>query len=140
MNKTLKKGNQKWEGADALIKCKNTTKKPRENVHFFHYPIKHKERCKIWNENANKPYFCDSEEEKLWNKVIHEYHFEDRWLLASVKRNVCCKAQYPAIDAGAREIESYLHPPETPAYVLPQLQDVQVLSSQRGRYFIRPGY
>lgn len=57
--------------------CPNTTK--TENVHFFHYPVKQKERCRQWIENAKKPQFCDLEEDQLRNKVICDQHFEDRW-------------------------------------------------------------
>lgn len=57
--------------------CPNTTK--TENVHFFHYPVKQKERCRQWIENARKPQFCDLEEDQLRNKVICDQHFEDKW-------------------------------------------------------------
>lgn len=57
--------------------CPNTTK--TENVHFFHYPVKQKERCRQWIDNARKPQFCDLEEDQLRNKVICDQHFEDRW-------------------------------------------------------------
>lgn len=57
--------------------CPNTTK--TENIHFFHYPVKQKERCRIWIENAKKPHFCNLEEDQLRNKVICDQHFEDKW-------------------------------------------------------------
>lgn len=57
--------------------CPNTTK--TENIHFFHYPVKQKERCRIWIENARKPHFCNLEEDQLRNKVICDQHFEDKW-------------------------------------------------------------
>lgn len=57
--------------------CPNTTK--TENIHFFHYPVKQKERCRIWIENARKPHFCNLEEDQLRNKVICDQHFEYKW-------------------------------------------------------------
>lgn len=55
--------------------CTNTTK-TRDNLHFFHYPVKQKERCRQWIENAKKPQFYDLDEDQLRNKVVCETHFE----------------------------------------------------------------
>lgn len=57
--------------------CPNTTR--TENIHFFHYPVKQKDRCRQWIENAKKPQFCDLEEDQLRNKVICDQHFEEKW-------------------------------------------------------------
>lgn len=78
--------------------CQNTTK-TTENIHFFHYPVKHKERCKIWIENAEKPHFCDLEEEQLRNKVICEMHFEDRYFPNEQKKRLL-QAAIPTLDGG----------------------------------------
>ncbi|KAJ8930903.1 hypothetical protein NQ314_016324 [Rhamnusium bicolor] len=102
--------------------CKNTTK-TTENVHFFHYPVKHKERCKIWIEYANKPQFCDLEEDQLRNKVICEYHFEDRWFPNSQKKRLL-QGAVPTLDADCGDDPKTL---EAPLYLSSQLQDVQVL-------------
>ncbi|KAJ8923571.1 hypothetical protein NQ315_010150 [Exocentrus adspersus] len=112
--------------------CPNTTK-TTENVHFFHYPVKHKERCKIWIENANKPQFCDLEEDQLRNKVICEVHFEDRWFPNSQKKRLL-QGAIPTLDAGA-DIDP--NAPETPVFLSTHLQDVQVLpANDDGTIFI----
>lgn len=104
--------------------CTNTTK-TTENVHFFHYPVKHKERCKVWIENANKPQFCDLEEDQLRNKVICEVHFEDKWFPNSQKKRLL-QGAIPTLD-GDCKVEPHSEPLETPLYLASHLQDVQVL-------------
>lgn len=81
--------------------CKNSTKSV-ENIHFFHYPVKQKERCKKWIENANKPQFCDLEEDQLRNKVICEMHFEDKYFPNPLKKRLLQTA-IPTLDAGATD-------------------------------------
>ncbi|XP_018566529.1 uncharacterized protein LOC108907362 [Anoplophora glabripennis] len=104
--------------------CTNTTK-TTENVHFFHYPVKHKERCKVWIENANKPQFCDLEEDQLRNKVICEVHFEDKWFPNCQKKRLL-QGAIPTLD-GDCKTEPISEPSETPLYLSSHLQDVQVL-------------
>ncbi|CAH1153364.1 unnamed protein product [Phaedon cochleariae] len=111
--------------------CENTTK-TTENVHFFHYPVKNKERCKAWIVNASKPQFCDLEEEQLRNKVICELHFENKWFPNSQKKRLL-QGAIPTVDAGCTDEEET----EPPMYVSPELQDIQILpANSDGTLFI----
>lgn len=110
--------------------CQNTTK-TTENVHFFHYPVKHTERCKLWIEKANKPQFLDLEEDQLRNKVICEYHFEDKWFPNSQKKRLLLGA-VPTLDVGCEKEQ--LQPD---MYVSTGMQDIQLLpASSDGSLFI----
>ncbi|XP_049817220.1 uncharacterized protein LOC126264263 isoform X1 [Aethina tumida] len=81
--------------------CTNSTKSA-ENIHFFHYPVRHKERCKIWIENANKPQFCDLEEDQLRNKVICAVHFENKYFPNPQKKRLL-QGAIPTLDGDAEE-------------------------------------
>nr|XP_023023768.1 uncharacterized protein LOC111511926 [Leptinotarsa decemlineata]XP_023023769.1 uncharacterized protein LOC111511926 [Leptinotarsa decemlineata] len=108
--------------------CQNTTK-TTDNIHFFHYPVKHKERCKIWIENAQKPQFCDLEEDQLRNKVICEIHFEDKWFPNSQKKRLLQSA-IPTLGCDDE-------PEEAPMFISSHLQDIQVLpASSDGTLFV----
>ncbi|CAH1103428.1 unnamed protein product [Psylliodes chrysocephalus] len=112
--------------------CQNTTK-TTENVHFFHYPVKHKERCKAWIENANKPHFCDLEEDQLRNKVICEHHFEDKWFPNSQKKRLL-QGAIPTLDGDCGGEEESL---ETEMFISNGLQEIQILpASSDGSLFI----
>ncbi|KAJ8979103.1 hypothetical protein NQ317_014115 [Molorchus minor] len=121
-----------WAAADVLTKTAKTQQKQRIMFIFFHYPVKHKERCKIWIENANKPQFCDLEEDQLRNKVICEYHFEDRWFPNSQKKRLL-QGAVPTLDGDAVE-----DPVPEPTTCLPsQLHDVQILpANEDGTIFV----
>ncbi|XP_056646447.1 uncharacterized protein LOC130451452 [Diorhabda sublineata] len=110
--------------------CQNTTK-TTENVHFFHYPVKHIERCKLWIEKANKPHFLDLEEDQLRNKVICEYHFEDKWFPNSQKKRLLLGA-VPTLDVGCEKEQQ-----QPDMYVSTGMQDIQLLpASSDGSLFI----
>ncbi|CAG9855232.1 unnamed protein product [Phyllotreta striolata] len=111
--------------------CPNTTT-TTENIHFFHYPVKHKERCRIWIENANKLHFCDIEEEQLRNKSICEVHFEDKWFLNSQRKRLL-QGAIPTLDGDCIEEK----PTESDMFVFNGLQEVQILpASSDGSLFI----
>lgn len=81
--------------------CKSATK-TTENLHFFHYPVKHTERCRKWIENACKPQFFDLAEDQLRNKVVCELHFEER-CFTNINRRRLLHDAIPTLDAGAEE-------------------------------------
>lgn len=81
--------------------CTNSTK-TTENVHFFHYPVKHKERCKMWIDNARKPQFLHLEEDQLRNKVICEKHFEDR-CFPNLQKKRLLQGAIPTLDGDSLE-------------------------------------
>lgn len=81
--------------------CKSATK-TADNLHFFHYPVKHTERCRKWIENAAKPGFFNLAEDQLRNKVVCELHFEDRCFTNSQKKRLLHDA-VPTLDAGAED-------------------------------------
>ncbi|KAL3273597.1 hypothetical protein HHI36_015029 [Cryptolaemus montrouzieri] len=120
--------------------CRNTTK-TTDNVHFFHYPVKQKDRCKIWIKRAEKPQFFDLDEYQLRNKVICEVHFEDHCFLNSQKKRLLPNA-VPSIDGDTcYEIEA-------PSAALPKpkdrfkqfstrMDDIQILpASEDGSLFV----
>lgn len=81
--------------------CKSATK-TAENLHFFHYPVKHNDRCRKWIENAGKPNFFNLAEDQLRNKVVCELHFEDRCFTNSQKKRLLHDA-VPTLSAGSEE-------------------------------------
>ncbi|XP_065166243.1 uncharacterized protein [Atheta coriaria] len=78
--------------------CRSATK-TTENLHFFHYPVKHRERCAIWIRNADKPEFANLPDYQLRNKVICGLHFEDKYFANLEKRRLVHNA-IPSLDAG----------------------------------------
>lgn len=81
--------------------CKSATK-TTENLHFFHYPVKHTERCRKWIENASKPQFFDLAEDQLRNKVVCELHFEDK-CFTNVSRRRLLHDAIPTLDAESEQ-------------------------------------
>ncbi|XP_060537194.1 uncharacterized protein LOC132708696 [Cylas formicarius] len=81
--------------------CKNTTK-TTDNMHFFHYPVKQKERCIKWIENACKPKFFELEEEQLRNKVVCEVHFENKWF-PNLQRKRLIQGAIPTLDGDSED-------------------------------------
>lgn len=53
----------------------NSSSQP--NMHFFHYPIRDKERCEQWVQNSNNPEFLSYPDHKLRNRVVCQDHFRD---------------------------------------------------------------
>ncbi|EFA10878.1 uncharacterized protein LOC103314520 [Tribolium castaneum] len=99
--------------------CTNTTK-TRDNLHFFHYPVKQKERCRQWIENAQKPQFYDLDEVQLRNKVICETHFKDCYF-PNIQKKRLLQGAVPTLDGDCE-------PKRTPPSESPlKIQDVQVL-------------
>ncbi|XP_028131018.1 uncharacterized protein LOC114326784 [Diabrotica virgifera virgifera] len=110
--------------------CQSSTK-TTENVHFFHYPVKHPERCRIWIENANKPHFFDLEEDQLKNKVICENHFEDKWFPNHQKKRLL-QGAVPTLDIGCEEEVT-----QSGIYISTGMHDVALLpASSDGSLFI----
>ncbi|XP_072379525.1 uncharacterized protein [Diabrotica undecimpunctata] len=110
--------------------CQSSTK-TTENVHFFHYPVKHPERCRIWIENANKPHFFDLEEDQLKNKVICENHFEDKWFPNHQKKRLL-QGAVPTLDVGCEEEVT-----QSGIYISTGMHDVALLpASSDGSLFI----
>ncbi|CAH1989746.1 unnamed protein product [Acanthoscelides obtectus] len=93
--------------------CANSTKNT-ENITFFHYPVKQKQRCKIWIENACKPEFFNLEEEQLRNKVICQNHFMDKWFPNPQKKRLL-QGAVPTLDVNSINEQVYI--PETTEYV-----------------------
>lgn len=85
--------------------CKSATK-TTENLHFFHYPVKHTERCRKWIQNACKPNFYDLAEDQLRNKVVCELHFEER-CFTNISRKRLLHDAIPTLDAGAEETKPH---------------------------------
>ncbi|XP_030762366.1 uncharacterized protein LOC115887163 [Sitophilus oryzae] len=81
--------------------CTNTTK-TTENIHFFHYPVKHRDRCIVWIENACKKEFYNLEEDQLRNKVVCEQHFDPRWFPNPQRKRLLQNA-VPTLDGDAIE-------------------------------------
>ncbi|VEN37094.1 unnamed protein product [Callosobruchus maculatus] len=113
--------------------CTNSTKNT-ENITFFHYPVKQKQRCKIWIENACKPEFINLEEEQLRNKVICQNHFLDKWFPNPQKKRLI-QGAIPTLDAGCDTAEpTYMQEMEDTAeeYIESErdLQHGQVLQKQ----------
>ncbi|XP_044257246.1 uncharacterized protein LOC123006661 [Tribolium madens] len=98
--------------------CTNTTK-TRDNLHFFHYPVKQKERCRQWIENAQKPQFYDLDEVQLRNKVICETHFKDCYF-PNIQKKRLLQGAVPTLDGDCEPKRT------TPESAL-KIQDVQVL-------------
>lgn len=118
--------------------CRNTTK-TTQNIHFFHYPVKQKERCKAWINKACKPKFFDLDEYQLRNKVICEVHFENRCFLNAEKKRLLPQAiptldgpflyDEPSPNRMKQEIKPYVNSPK--------LDDVQLLpANEDGTVFI----
>lgn len=106
--------------------CKSATK-TSENLHFFHYPVKHTERCKKWIENACKPNFFDLAEEQLRNKVVCELHFESR-CFTNIQRKRLLHDAIPTLDVGCEE--------EKRTHYSSQFDNVQILpASSDGTLF-----
>lgn len=117
--------------------CQNTTK-TTDNVHFFHYPIKYKERCAVWIKNAEKPEFLMLEEDQLRNKVICEVHFEDKWFPNSQKKRLL-QGAIPTLDGDLWEHHlPKKEEPDLPVYSSSsQLSDIQLLpANDDGTIFV----
>lgn len=117
--------------------CPNTTK--TENLHFFHYPVKQKERCRIWIENARKPQFCNLEEEQLRNKVICDQHFEDKWF-PNHQRKRLLQGAVPTLagkcEDSSATAKNQIGIAEIPSFISHD-QDIQVLpANDDGTVFI----
>ncbi|XP_076262439.1 uncharacterized protein LOC143197696 [Rhynchophorus ferrugineus] len=118
--------------------CTNTTK-TTENLHFFHYPVKYRERCIQWIENACKPSFYELEEDQLRNKIVCELHFETKWFLNSQRKRLLPGA-VPTIDVEDKDSGVSISSMETEAPIyLPsnQYNDVKVVpANDDGTVFI----
>lgn len=57
-------------------------------MHFFHYPIKHKDRCRQWIKNACKPDFLKLPDDQLRNKVVCSLHFEPHYFVNSERNRL----------------------------------------------------
>nr|CAH7722561.1 unnamed protein product [Callosobruchus chinensis] len=93
--------------------CTNSTKNT-ENIAFFHYPVKQKQRCKIWIEKACKPEFINLEEEQLRNKVICQNHFLDKWFPNQQKKRLL-QGAIPTLDGGFGAEPTYVQEMEEDA-------------------------
>ncbi|KAL1493430.1 hypothetical protein ABEB36_011487 [Hypothenemus hampei] len=117
--------------------CTNTTKSA-DNIHFFHYPVKHKERCEVWIQNACKPGFYDLEKEQLRNKIVCEKHFEEKWFLNSQKKRLL-QGAIPTLDGVYEDtISTSIIDRDAPVY-LPsnQYHDVKVVpANEDGTVFV----
>lgn len=90
--------------------CKNNTKMS-ESAHFFHYPVKQKERCKAWIENAQKPEYFNLDEFQLRNKVVCEVHFQDECFVNAEKKRLLTTA-VPTLDGdNCYDDQPYVPPP-----------------------------
>lgn len=106
--------------------CKSATK-TTENIHFFHYPVKHTERCRKWIENAAKPSFFNLAEDQLRNKVVCELHFENR-CFTNIQRKRLLHDAVPTLDVGCEDEK-----PPAEQYKSRQYDNVQVLPTNEDR-------
>uniref|UniRef100_A0A1L8DD04 THAP-type domain-containing protein n=1 Tax=Nyssomyia neivai TaxID=330878 RepID=A0A1L8DD04_9DIPT len=66
------------------------------NVHFFHFPAKKKELCKMWAKFANRLEFLDLPLDKLKNKVVCQTHFRNECFM-NYLQNSLVKTAYPTL-------------------------------------------
>lgn len=78
--------------------CKSSTR-TTEHLHFFHYPIKHRERCRKWIEQACNSNLFDLSEDQLRNKVVCELHFEEKCFTDKRSRRRLIHSAIPTLDA-----------------------------------------
>ena len=81
--------------------CKSATKISGE-LHFFHYPVKHKERCQQWINNARKPEFLNLPDDQLRNKVVCNLHFEARYF-TNIQRKRLVHDAVPTLNVGCED-------------------------------------
>ncbi|XP_018330500.1 uncharacterized protein LOC112904571 [Agrilus planipennis] len=84
--------------------CKSATKNC-DSIHFFHYPVKNRARCKQWIENARRPEFFNLPEDQLRNKVVCELHFESKCFCNPTRKRLLHDA-VPTLDLGCKEEDS----------------------------------
>lgn len=81
--------------------CKSATKISGE-LHFFHYPVKHRERCNQWIKNARRPEFFSLPDDQLRNKVVCDLHFERKYFTNVLRKRLVHNA-VPTINTGCDE-------------------------------------
>lgn len=54
---------------------------PDRETHFFHFPIKNRERCIQWCVYSNNMDFLSLPDEKLKNKVVCDFHFQQNFFM-----------------------------------------------------------
>lgn len=97
------------------------------DLHFFHYPVKHRERCNQWIKNAKRPEFFDLPDDQLRNKVICDLHFEPRYFTNELRKRLVHNA-VPTVNVGCEE--EVLHENNL------EYKDVQILpANEEGTIF-----
>lgn len=94
--------------------CKSSTKLGGD-LHFFHFPVKNKERCRDWIINAKRPEFQNLPIDQLRNKVICGLHFETH-CFTNIHRKRLVHDAVPTLSGGTPEDDGPI-----------DLKDIQVL-------------
>lgn len=94
--------------------CKSSTKLGGD-LHFFHFPVKNKDRCREWIINAKRPEFQNLPIDQLRNKVICGLHFENH-CFTNIHRKRLVHDAVPTLSGGSIEDEEQL-----------DIKDIQVL-------------
>lgn len=81
--------------------CKSATKL-NGDLHFFHYPVKHRDRCNQWIKKARRPEFFNLPDDQLRNKVICDLHFEPKYFTNILRKRLVHNA-IPTMNAGCEE-------------------------------------
>lgn len=76
--------------------CRSTTRF-NPDLHFFHYPVKHKERCKEWIQRSRRPEFQILPIDQFKNKVVCSIHFEEK-CFTNQDRNKLVHNAIPTLD------------------------------------------
>lgn len=96
--------------------CKSSTKLGGD-LHFFHFPVKNKDRCREWIINAKRPEFQNLPIDQLRNKVICGLHFENH-CFTNIHRKRLVHDAVPTLSGSGIEDEEQL-----------DMKDIQVLQS-----------
>lgn len=94
--------------------CKSSTKLGGD-LHFFHFPVKNKDRCRDWIINAKRPEFQNLPIDQLRNKVICGLHFETT-CFTNIHRKRLVHDAVPTLSGGSTEDEGQM-----------DIKDIQVL-------------
>nr|XP_022915164.1 uncharacterized protein LOC111425403 [Onthophagus taurus] len=81
--------------------CQSATK-TNGDLHFFHYPVKHKERCNEWIRNARRPDFFVLPDDQLRNKVVCDLHFEKCYFTNALRKRLVHNA-VPTLGVGCED-------------------------------------
>lgn len=104
--------------------CKSSTKLGGD-LHFFHFPVKNKDRCREWIINAKRPEFQNLPIDQLRNKVICGLHFENH-CFTNIHRKRLVHDAVPTLSGGSVEDEGQTDAKEI--QVLPTNADATIFT------------